>query len=144
MVVVATTRPETMLGDAAVAVHPDDERYAVLHGKFIELPLTGRRIPIVVDDYVDQEFGSGCVKITPAHDFNDYDLGKRHNLPLINILTDDAHILAEAEVFDLKGQPRSDIDTHLPCRICGSRTLCPCPQGNCPQHSSQLELLEKN
>ncbi|RUO18404.1 valine--tRNA ligase [Aliidiomarina haloalkalitolerans] len=118
-VVVATTRPETMLGDAAVAVHPDDERYAALHGKFIELPLTGRRIPIVVDDYVDQEFGSGCVKITPAHDFNDYDLGKRHNLPLINILTDDAHILAEAEVFDLKGQPRSDIDTHLPAEFAG-------------------------
>src|SRR5690554_3452997 len=118
-VVVATTRPETMLGDAAVAVHPDDARYASLHGKFIELPLTGRRIPIIVDDYVDQEFGSGCVKITPAHDFNDYDIGKRHNLPLINILSDDAHVVAAAEVFDLKGQPRDDIATSLPTEFAG-------------------------
>ncbi|RUO29445.1 valine--tRNA ligase [Aliidiomarina sanyensis] len=117
--VVATTRPETMLGDAAVAVHPEDERYQALHGKFIELPLTGRRIPIIVDDYVDQEFGSGCVKITPAHDFNDYDIGKRHNLPLINILSDDAHILANAEVFDLKGQPRTDVATALPQAFAG-------------------------
>jgi len=108
-----------MLGDAAVAVHPDDARYASLHGKFIELPLTGRRIPIIVDDYVDQEFGSGCVKITPAHDFNDYDIGKRHNLPLINILSDDAHVLAAAEVFDLKGQPRDDIATSLPTELAG-------------------------
>lgn len=93
---VATTRPETMLGDTAVAVHPDDERYQKLVGKTITLPLTGREIPIIADDYVDPEFGSGCVKITPAHDFNDYDMGKRHNLPMINILTDDAHINQEA------------------------------------------------
>ena len=85
--VVATTRPETMLGDTAVAVHPSDERYQHLVGKTIELPLTGRSIPIIADDYVDPEFGSGCVKITPAHDFNDYAMGERHQLPKINILT---------------------------------------------------------
>ncbi len=88
--VVATTRPETMLGDSAVAVHPDDERYTDLVGQEIILPIVGRRIPIVADDYVDAEFGTGCVKITPAHDFNDYELGKRHDLEVINILTDDA------------------------------------------------------
>ncbi len=91
-VVVATTRPETMLGDTAVAVHPEDERYSHLIGKEIALPLTGRMIPIIADDYVDPEFGSGCVKITPAHDFNDYAIGQRHNLPMINILTEDARI----------------------------------------------------
>ena len=84
--VVATTRPETMLGDTAVAVHPEDERYAALIGKMIELPLTGREIPIIADDYVDKDFGSGAVKITPAHDFNDFEMGKRHNLDNINIL----------------------------------------------------------
>ena len=88
--VVATTRPETMLGDTAVAVHPDDERYAHLVGKTIALPLTGREIPVIADDYVDMEFGTGCVKITPAHDFNDYEIGKRHDLPMINVLTIDA------------------------------------------------------
>ena len=84
--VVATTRPETMLGDTAVAVHPEDERYAALVGKVVELPLTGREIPIIADDYVDKEFGSGAVKITPAHDFNDFEMGKRHKLENINIL----------------------------------------------------------
>ncbi len=88
--IVATTRPETMLGDTAVAVHPDDERYAHLIGETIDLPLTDRKIPIIADDYVDREFGTGCVKITPAHDFNDYEMGQRHQLELINILTDDA------------------------------------------------------
>ena len=88
--VVATTRPETMLGDSAVAVHPDDERYTALVGQDIVLPIVGRRIPIIADEYVDPEFGTGCVKITPAHDFNDYEIGKRHDLPLYNILTDDA------------------------------------------------------
>ncbi len=90
--VVATTRPETMLGDTAVAVHPEDERYQDLIGKQIKLPLTGRLITIVADDYVDPEFGTGCVKITPAHDFNDYDIGKRHDLEMINIFTSDAKI----------------------------------------------------
>ncbi len=89
-VVVATTRPETMLGDTAVAVHPEDPRYADLVGKSIRLPLTDREIPIIADDYVDPEFGTGCVKITPAHDFNDYEVGTRHALPLINIFTIDA------------------------------------------------------
>ena len=90
--VVATTRPETMLGDTAVAVHPDDPRYRDLIGKTIRLPLADRDIPIIGDDYVDPEFGSGCVKITPAHDFNDYEVGKRHNLPMINIMTRDASL----------------------------------------------------
>ena len=89
---VATTRPETMLGDTAVAVHPDDERYTNLIGKTVDLPLTGRKIPIIADDYVDPEFGSGCVKITPAHDFNDYDVGKRHDLEKINVLDINASI----------------------------------------------------
>ena len=88
--VIATTRPETLLGDSAVAVHPEDERYKHLVGKEIALPLTDRNIPIITDFYVDPEFGTGCVKITPAHDFNDYEVGKRHNLPVINILNDDA------------------------------------------------------
>ena len=84
--IVATTRPETMLGDTAVAVHPDDERYAALIGRHIALPLTDRTIPIIADRYVDMEFGTGCVKITPAHDFNDYDMGNRHDLPMINVM----------------------------------------------------------
>ena len=88
--VVATTRPETMLGDSAVAVHPDDERYKNLVGQEVILPIVGRHIPVIADDYVDLEFGTGCVKITPAHDFNDYDIGKRHDLPIFNILTDNA------------------------------------------------------
>ncbi|TDF39313.1 valine--tRNA ligase [Alteromonadaceae bacterium M269] len=94
--VVATTRPETMLGDTAVAVHPEDERYKQFIGKKIKLPLTDRLIPIVADDYVDMEFGTGCVKITPAHDFNDYELGKRHDLPMINVFTHDAKMNHEA------------------------------------------------
>jgi len=88
--IVATTRPETMLGDTAVAVHPGDERYRSLIGKEVILPLCDRTIPIIADHYVDQDFGTGCVKITPAHDFNDYDIGKRHDLPIINILNEDA------------------------------------------------------
>jgi len=97
--VVATTRPETMLGDTAVAVHPKDERYAHLIGKNIRLPITDRLIPIIADDYVDRDFGTGCVKITPAHDFNDYEMGKRHNLALINVLDRDANILSEFTVI---------------------------------------------
>lgn len=94
--VVATTRPETMLGDSAVAVHPDDERYSHLIGQTITLPLVGREIPIIGDEYVDREFGTGCVKITPAHDFNDYEMGQRHNLALISIFDDDANINQQA------------------------------------------------
>jgi len=89
-VVVATTRPETMLGDVAVAVNPKDERYTKLVGKRVQLPLTGRTIPVIADDYVDPEFGTGCVKITPAHDFNDYAVGQRHELPQIGVMTLDA------------------------------------------------------
>jgi len=92
VMVVATTRPETMLGDSAVAIHPNDARYQHLIGKTVNLPLTNRQIPIIADDYVDMEFGTGCVKITPAHDFNDYEIGLRHKLEKINILTDDAKI----------------------------------------------------
>ena len=95
-VVVATTRPETMLGDVAVAVHPDDERYQKLIGKTLTLPLTGRQIPVIADDYVDKEFGTGCVKITPAHDFNDYAIGQRHKLTPIEIFTLDAKVNANA------------------------------------------------
>ena len=91
-VMIATTRPETMLGDTAVAVNPEDDRYRHLVGKTLKLPLTGREIPVVADPYVDKEFGTGCVKITPAHDPNDFEVGKRHNLPEINILNDDATI----------------------------------------------------
>ncbi len=101
--VVATTRPETMLGDTAVAVNPEDERYKHLVGKQIRLPVTNRLIPIIADDYVDKEFGTGCVKITPAHDFNDYEVGKRHNLPLINVLDRDAQVLGEFTVFTFEG-----------------------------------------
>jgi len=92
-IVVATTRPETMLGDTAVAVHPDDERYKHLVGKNVILPIVGRRIPIVADEYSDPEKGSGAVKITPAHDFNDFEVGKRHGLPMINMLSQDARLL---------------------------------------------------
>ncbi len=95
---VATTRPETMLGDVAVAVNPKDERYTSYVGRTVRLPLTGRDIPVIADDYVDPEFGTGCVKITPAHDFNDYAVGSRHGLPLINILTLDARINDQAPV----------------------------------------------
>ena len=115
--VVATTRPETMLGDTAVAVHPEDERYAKHIGKMIDLPFCGRQIPIIADDYVDPEFGTGCVKITPAHDFNDYEMGVRHSLPLINIFTDDAAIndeMPEAyrglDRFDARKQIVADFD----------------------------------
>ncbi len=101
--VVATTRPETMLGDTAVAVHPDDERYRHLIGQSVRLPLTGRLIPIIADTYVDPAFGSGCVKITPAHDFNDYDVGQRHQLPMINVFDSHAAILHRFEVLSSEG-----------------------------------------
>ncbi|WKN23057.1 valine--tRNA ligase [Azotobacter vinelandii] len=112
--VVATTRPETMLGDAAVAVHPEDERYRDLIGRHVLLPLVNRLIPIVADEYVDREFGTGCVKITPAHDFNDYEVGKRHHLPLINIFDKNAGILAQAQVFDIDGTPNTRVAPSLP------------------------------
>jgi valyl-tRNA synthetase len=101
--VVATTRPETMLGDTAVAVSPNDERYKHLIGKKVMLPITNREIPVIADDYVDPEFGTGCVKITPAHDFNDYEVGKRHNLPLINVFDRDAKVIGEFTVLTFEG-----------------------------------------
>ncbi|WP_230474539.1 valine--tRNA ligase, partial [Kingella kingae] len=110
-VIVATTRPETLLGDVAVAVHPEDERYTHLIGKNLILPLTGRTIPVIADEYVEKDFGSGCVKITPAHDFNDYEVGKRHDTLLINVLSLEAKILTEAEVFDYRSQ------AHETCRL---------------------------
>ncbi|MBA6059441.1 MULTISPECIES: valine--tRNA ligase [Pseudomonas] len=114
--VVATTRPETLLGDAAVAVNPNDERYQALIGKYVELPLVGRRIPIIADDYCDPAFGTGCVKITPAHDFNDYEVGKRHNLPLLNIFDKNAVVLANAQAFNLDGSVNEQVDTQLPAQ----------------------------
>jgi valyl-tRNA synthetase len=101
--VVATTRPETMLGDTAVAVHPEDERFKHLIGKTVLLPISSREIPVIADDYVDPEFGTGCVKITPAHDFNDYEVGKRHNLPLINVFDRDAKVVSEFTVLTFEG-----------------------------------------
>ncbi|MDD5035340.1 MAG: valine--tRNA ligase [Methylococcaceae bacterium] len=106
--VVATTRPETMLGDTAVAVHPEDERYQHLIGKKVLLPIVEREIPVIADEYADPEFGTGCVKITPAHDFNDYEIGKRHNLPLINVLDRNAHILHEFTVLSFEAY----VETH--------------------------------
>ncbi len=117
--VVATTRPETMLGDTAVAVHPEDERYQSLIGKEIALPLVNRRIPILADDYVDREFGTGCVKITPAHDFNDYEVGQRHQLPMINIFTADAALLARFDVLDTQGKASTAYPAEAPADLAG-------------------------
>ena len=103
-VIVATTRPETLLGDVAVAVNPEDEHYTHLIGKELILPLTGRTIPVIADEYVEKDFGTGCVKITPAHDFNDYEVGKRHDTRLINVFDLEAKVLANAEVFNFKGE----------------------------------------
>ncbi|MFC2352732.1 valine--tRNA ligase [Eikenella halliae] len=105
-VIVATTRPETLLGDVAVAVNPEDERYTHLIGKELILPLTGRTIPVIADEYVEKDFGTGCVKITPAHDFNDYEVGKRHDTRLVNVFDLEAKVLANAEVFNFKGEAR--------------------------------------
>src|SRR6187549_60230 len=116
-VVVATTRPETMLGDAAVAVNPEDERYRHLVGRNVRLPLADRLIPVIADEYVDREFGTGCVKITPAHDFNDYQVGMRHGLPLLNIFTLDAKVNENAPAayrgldrFDARKKVLADLE----------------------------------
>ena len=103
-IIVATTRPETLLGDVAVAVNPEDQRYTHLIGKELILPLTGRTIPVIADEYVEKDFGTGCVKITPAHDFNDYEVGKRHDTRLVNVFDLEAKVLANAEVFNFKGE----------------------------------------
>ncbi|MGY0217972.1 valine--tRNA ligase [Endozoicomonadaceae bacterium StTr2] len=113
-IVVATTRPETMLGDTGVAVNPEDERYKALIGKDIILPLVGRRIPIVADEHADMEKGTGCVKITPAHDFNDNEVGKRCGLPMINIMTLNGDIRDQAETFNTDGTVNEEIDGTIP------------------------------
>ncbi|MEG7569538.1 valine--tRNA ligase [Vibrio cholerae] len=118
-IVVATTRPETMLGDTGVAVNPEDPRYKDLIDKEIILPIVGRRIPIVGDEHADMEKGTGCVKITPAHDFNDYEVGKRHQLPMINIFTFDANIRDVAEVFNTKGEASDVYSGELPAKYQG-------------------------
>jgi valyl-tRNA synthetase len=115
-IVVATTRPETMLGDTGVAVNPEDERYLDLIGKEILLPIVNRRIPIVADEHADMEKGTGCVKITPAHDFNDNEVGKRHQLPMINVFNKDAAILAQGETFTFDGKPL-ELDAPIPERF---------------------------
>ncbi|WP_165310211.1 valine--tRNA ligase [Vibrio ziniensis] len=118
-IVVATTRPETMLGDTGVAVNPEDPRYKDLIGKEIILPIVGRRIPILGDEHADMEKGTGCVKITPAHDFNDYEVGKRHQLPMINIFTFDANIRDAAEVFNSNGEASTAYGTDIPAKYQG-------------------------
>lgn len=115
--VVATTRPETVLGDTGVAVNPEDPRYKDLIGKFLVLPLVGRRIPIVGDEHADMEKGTGCVKITPAHDFNDYEVGRRHKLPMINILTFDGDIRETAQVYDTNGEESDACDPTIPAEF---------------------------
>ena len=115
--VVATTRPETLFGDTGVAVNPEDPRYKDLIGKFVILPFVNRLIPIVGDEHADMTKGTGCVKITPAHDFNDYEVGRRHQLPMINILTFDGDIRAQAEVFDTNGEPSTAHTTDIPAQF---------------------------
>ncbi|AWK44014.1 MULTISPECIES: valine--tRNA ligase [Photorhabdus] len=117
--IVATTRPETMLGDTGVAVNPEDPRYKDLIGKEIILPLINRRIPIIGDEHADMEKGTGCVKITPAHDFNDYEVGKRHALPMINIMTFDGNIRHKAEVFDTHGEISDSYSSDIPAEYQG-------------------------
>src|SRR4029079_15108932 len=113
-ITVATTRPETMLGDTAVAVHPDDERYTTLVGKSVVLPLVGRRIPIIADEYSDPKKGTGAVKITPAHDFNDFEVGRRHDLALVNVLDVEANLnLVGNEAFTDGVPPSEEFDMTL-------------------------------
>ncbi len=118
-IVVATTRPETMLGDTGIAVNPEDPRYKNIIGKHVLLPLVNRLIPIVADDHADMEKGTGCVKITPAHDFNDNEVGKRHSLPQINIFDKNAAILTTAEVYDTKGEISNVYSSELPSELAG-------------------------
>jgi valyl-tRNA synthetase len=139
--IVATTRPETMLGDSAVGIHPNDERYQHLIGHHVILPITGRKIPIIADDYVDMEFGSGCVKLTPAHDFNDYEVGKRHKLPLINIFDKHAHVLNQAQAFNWDNQEITDIVLDIPEEYKGLERFK--ARKVIIQHMSDHDLLEK-
>jgi len=140
-IVIATTRPETMLGDSAVAVHPKDERYAALVGKDIILPIVGRRIKIVADDYADMEKGTGCVKITPAHDFNDYEVGKRNNLVMFNILTENADIREEAEIINSDGTENTELSFTIPAEYQGMERFA--ARKAIVAKFEELELLEK-
>ena len=140
-IVVATTRPETMLGDSAVAVHPKDERYAALVGKDIILPIVGRRIKIVADDYADMEKGTGCVKITPAHDFNDYEVGKRNKLVMFNILTENADIREEAEIINSDGTENTELTFTIPAEYQGMERFA--ARKAIVAKFEELELLEK-
>ena len=140
-IVVATTRPETMLGDSAVAVHPDDERYQALIGKDIILPIVGRRIQIVGDDYADMEKGTGCVKITPAHDFNDYEVGKRNQLVMFNILTENADIREEAEIINADGTANTELTFIIPAEYQGMERFA--ARKAIVAKFEELELLEK-
>ncbi|MCK7459316.1 valine--tRNA ligase [Idiomarina aminovorans] len=142
--VVATTRPETMLGDVCIAVHPDDERFGPLVGKHVELPIVNRRIPIVADHHVDSEFGTGCVKVTPAHDFNDYEIGKRHQTGMISIFDDTAHVMAKAGLYTSTGEALQELDGFdgtLPEQYAGKERFQARKQ--LIAEFEQLELLEK-
>jgi len=139
-IVVATTRPETMLGDTGVAVNPEDPRYKDLIGKFIELPLVGRLIPIVGDEHADMNKGTGCVKITPAHDFNDYEVGQRHSLPMINILTFNGDIRNSAECVNSDGSQNTDMDDSLPEKYQGMERFA--TRREIVSDMEVLELLE--
>ncbi|MBS9779564.1 MAG: valine--tRNA ligase [Moraxellaceae bacterium] len=140
-IVVATTRPETVLGDTGVAVNPEDERYNDLVGSFIDLPIINRRIPIVADEHADMTKGTGCVKITPAHDFNDYEVGKRHALPMINIFTLDAHIRTTAEVCDTHGKESEVYSSELPSAYHGVERFS--ARRQLVAEMDELGLLEK-
>ena len=139
-IVVATTRPETMLGDTAVAVHPDDERYKALVGKNVILPLVGRKIPIIADEYSDPEKGSGAVKITPAHDFNDFEVGKRHNLAQINIFS--AKSRAKLLTLRVRRQYGARISSAGSVARCRHRTRR--DAGRCDGHGSLCRAQDRS
>ena len=140
-VVVATTRPETMLGDTCIAVHPEDERYSDLVGKQVILPIVNRAISIVADDYVEKDFGTGVVKITPAHDFNDYEVGKRHGVLLVNVLDRDAAIVKQAQAYNYQGREVDDFDGTLPEEFHGLDRFA--ARKLVVEQFEQLGLLEK-
>jgi len=118
---IATTRPETILGDTAICIHPDDKRYTSLHGKKAIVPFVNREVPIILDDYVDMEFGTGCLKVTPAHDTNDYDLGAKHNLETIDIMNNDGTMNEHAG--DYNGMDRFDVRKKISADLKRSRFL---------------------
>jgi len=135
-IVVATTRPETLLGDTGVAVNAEDPRYANLIGQHVVLPLVGRLIPIVADDHANMEKGTGCVKITPAHDFNDYEVGQRHRLPMVNILTMNADIRHSAECVNSDGSDNEQMNNSLPEKYQGMERFAQQPAREIPGHGA--------